>query len=89
MKLSESLIGDGKKLFLESLSQGLSCGHREMMKVGLTTVVWLSCSLDSEAKLSAFSVLISKLKETLENSEWVEHKVLAAASLLNFSKIPG
>ncbi|XP_042755317.1 putative E3 ubiquitin-protein ligase LIN isoform X1 [Lactuca sativa] len=88
MKLSESLIGDGKKLFLESLSQGLSCGHREMMKVGLTTVVWLSCSLDSEAKLSAFSVLISKLKETLENSEWVEHKVLAAASLLNFSKIP-
>lgn len=92
MKLSESLIGDGKKSFLESLSKGLSCGHRDMVKAGLTTVVWLSSALsslpDSEANVSAFSILINKLKENLENSEWLEHKVLAASSLLNFSKIP-
>ena len=93
MKLTESLIGDGKKSFLESISQGLTCGDREMIKVGLITVVWFSSSLallpDSEAKLSAFTVLMGKLKETLEDSEWVDHKVLAALCLLNFSKFPG
>ncbi|KAL4576873.1 hypothetical protein LXL04_012973 [Taraxacum kok-saghyz] len=92
MKLTESLIGDGKKSFLESISQGLTCGDREMIKVGLITVVWFSSSLallpDSEAKLSAFTVLMGKLKETLEYSEWVDHKVLAALCLLNFSKFP-
>ncbi|XP_076895265.1 putative E3 ubiquitin-protein ligase LIN [Bidens hawaiensis] len=90
-RLSTSLVSDGKKSFLDSVSQWLSCGHREMTKVGLMTMVWFSSSLaalpDYEFELSAFSVLISKLKENLENSEWVEHKILAATSLLNFSKI--
>ncbi|KAI3793713.1 hypothetical protein L1987_36334 [Smallanthus sonchifolius] len=92
IRLSTSLVSDGKKSFLDSVSEWLSCGYREMKKVGLTTMVWFSSSLaslpDSEFPLSAFSVLISKLKENLENSEWVEHKILAATSLLNFSKIP-
>ncbi|KAK9061499.1 hypothetical protein SSX86_018681 [Deinandra increscens subsp. villosa] len=91
-KLSASLVTDGKKSFLDSISQCLSCGYREMTKISLTTMVWFSSSLasvpDSEFQLPAFSVLISKLKENLENSEWIEHKILAATSLLNFSKIP-
>lgn len=91
--MSASLLGDGKKSFLDSLSQWLSSGHRDTTKVGLITVVWFSSSLaslpDSESQLSAFAVLISKLKENLENSEWAEHKILAVTSLLNFSKIPG
>ncbi|GJR41921.1 putative E3 ubiquitin-protein ligase LIN isoform X1 [Tanacetum coccineum] len=92
VKLSMSLLGEGKKSFLDSLSKCLSCGHRDMIQAGLTTVVWLSSSLallpESEYQLSAFSVLISKLKENVVSSEWVEHKILAATSLLNFSRIP-
>ncbi|KAI7746232.1 hypothetical protein M8C21_017697 [Ambrosia artemisiifolia] len=91
-RLSSSLVSDGKTSFLDSFSQCLSCGHPEMTKVGLITTVWFSSSLaslpESEFQPSAFSVLISQLKETLENSEWVEHKILAATSLLNLSKIP-
>ncbi|XP_076897430.1 putative E3 ubiquitin-protein ligase LIN [Bidens hawaiensis] len=90
-RLSTSLVSDGKKSFLDSVSQWLSCGHREMTKVSLTTMVWFSSSIallpEFEFQLSAFSVLISKLKDNLENSEWIEHKILAAASLLSFSKI--
>ncbi|KVI09418.1 Armadillo-like helical [Cynara cardunculus var. scolymus] len=92
MKLSASLLGDGKKSFLDSLSQCLSSGHQDMTMAGLTTVAWFSSSLvslpGSESQLSSFSVLIPKLKEHLKNSEWLEHKILAAMSLLNFSKIP-
>ncbi|KAJ0469943.1 putative U box domain, armadillo-like helical, Zinc finger, RING/FYVE/PHD-type [Helianthus annuus] len=92
IRMSTSLVSDGKKSFLDSFSQCLSCGHREMTKVCLITMVWFSSSLaslpESEFQLSAFSVLISKLKENLENSAWVEHKILAATSLLNFTKIP-
>ena len=93
VKLSMSLLGEGKKSILDSLSKCLSCGHRDMMQAGLTTVVWSSSSLallpESEYQLSAFSVLITKLKEKVINSEWVEHKILAATSLLNFSRNPG
>ncbi|KAK1409879.1 hypothetical protein QVD17_36408 [Tagetes erecta] len=91
-RLSTSLVSDGTKSFVESISQCLSCGYFEMKQVCLTTMVWFSslfASLpDSELPLSAFSVLISTLKDNLENSEWVEHKILAVTSLLNFSKIP-
>ncbi|KAJ9540507.1 hypothetical protein OSB04_027013 [Centaurea solstitialis] len=92
MKLSASLLGDGKKSFLDSLSQCLSSGHQDMTKAGLTTVAWFSSSLvslpSSESHLSSISALTSKLKEHLKDSEWVEHQILAAVSLLNFSKIP-
>lgn len=92
-KLSTSLVSDGKKSFLESISRCLSCEYHEMTKVCLITMVWFSFSLaslpDSELPLSDFSVLISKLKENLENSESLEQKILAATSLLNFSKIAG
>ncbi|KAD7479749.1 hypothetical protein E3N88_02885 [Mikania micrantha] len=91
-RLSTSLVSDGKKSFLDSISQCLSCGYCEMIKVCLVTMAWFGSSLvslpDYELQLPAFSILISKLKENLENSEWVEHKILAATCLLNFSKIP-
>lgn len=92
--LSASLLGDGKKSFLEAVSTCLGSGNLEMVRVCLITVAWLSSALASlpdadEFHLSSFSALISPLKECLENGERVEHRILASMSLLNFSKIPG
>ncbi|CAK9147263.1 unnamed protein product [Ilex paraguariensis] len=91
--LSASLLGDGKKSFLEMLSRCLGSGKVDVVRVCLTTVAWLSSTLpsfpDAEFQLSAFSALISRLKQILENGERIEHKILASMSLLNFSKIPG
>ncbi|KAL7174625.1 hypothetical protein ACSBR2_033797 [Camellia fascicularis] len=90
--LSASLIGDGKKSFLESISKCLGSGSLDLVRVCLTTVAWLSSALaslsDAEFQLPAFSALISRLKERLENGDLVEHKILASMCLLNFSKIP-
>ncbi|WCJ32413.1 U-box domain-containing protein 24 [Euphorbia peplus] len=90
--LSTSLLNDGKRSFLDAISKCLSSGNSDLVKASLITVTWLSCALSSlshsEMHLSAFSVLISGLKESLENSEQIEHKVLASMSLLNFTKIP-
>ncbi|THG16590.1 putative E3 ubiquitin-protein ligase LIN [Camellia sinensis] len=90
--LSASLIGDGKKSFLESISKCLGSGSLDLVRVCLTTVAWLSSALaslsDAEFQLPAFSALISQLKERLENGDLVEHKILASMCLLNFSKIP-
>ncbi|XP_065861720.1 putative E3 ubiquitin-protein ligase LIN-1 isoform X2 [Euphorbia lathyris] len=90
--LSTSLINDGKRSFLDAISKCLASRNSDLVKASLITVTWLSCALsslyDAEMHLSAFSALISGLKESLENSEQIEHKVLASISLLNFTKIP-
>ncbi|KAF2286225.1 hypothetical protein GH714_011906 [Hevea brasiliensis] len=90
--LSTSLLGNGRKSFLEVISKCLASGNLDLVKACLTTIAWLSCALsalsDAEFHLSAFSALISNLKESLENGHRIEHKVLASMSLLNFSKIP-
>lgn len=93
MKVSTSLLGDGKKSFLEPLAMCLGSGDVDLVRVCLTTVAWLSSALallpDAEFQLSAFSALVAGLKENLEKGSRVEHKILASMSLLNFSKIPG
>ncbi|XP_071691176.1 putative E3 ubiquitin-protein ligase LIN [Rutidosis leptorrhynchoides] len=90
--ISGYLLGDRKKSFLYSLSRCLKSGHSDTKRVCLTTIAWLSSTLCSlphyESRLSIFSVIINQLKENLKNGESVEHKILAAMSLLNFSKIP-
>lgn len=90
--LSAVLLGNGQKSFLEAISKCLGSDSTELVRVCLTTVAWLSSALsslsDAEFQLSAFSALISRLRDNLENSEQIEHKILASASLLSFSKIP-
>ncbi|KAM7528857.1 hypothetical protein LguiB_032267 [Lonicera macranthoides] len=91
--LSASLLGGGKKSFLEAVSTCLGSGNLVMVRVCLITVAWLSSALPSlpdadEFQLSSFSAFISPLKECLENGERVEHRILASMSLFNFSKIP-
>ncbi|KAK2977671.1 hypothetical protein RJ640_015668 [Escallonia rubra] len=90
--LSASLVGDGKSSFLESLSKCLGSDNSDLVRVCLTTVAWLSSALallsDAQFQMSAFSALISRLKESLEYGQRVEHKILASMSLLNFSKVP-
>ncbi|KAK2641376.1 hypothetical protein Ddye_023139 [Dipteronia dyeriana] len=91
-KVSASLLGNGKRSFVKTISKILVSGDRELVRVCLTTVAWLSRALssvlDAEFQLRAFSVLISVLKESLKNSQQLLHKILASMSLLNFSKIP-
>ncbi|XP_037491027.1 putative E3 ubiquitin-protein ligase LIN-1 isoform X2 [Jatropha curcas] len=83
--LSTSLIGNGKRSFLVTMSKCLAAGNLDLVKTCLTTIAWLSSALsDAEYHISAFSALISRLKENLENGERIEHKVLASMSLLNF-----
>ncbi|XP_059665160.1 putative E3 ubiquitin-protein ligase LIN isoform X2 [Cornus florida] len=90
--LLPSLLGGGKNSFLQTICKCLSSGNLDLVRVCLFTVSWLSHALaslpDVEFQLSAFSALISRLKESLENGELLEHKVLASMCLLNFSKIP-
>ncbi|KAL9169035.1 hypothetical protein ABFS82_04G053000 [Erythranthe guttata] len=89
MSLSASLVGDGKKSFLDTLSKCLLLGNSDFARVCLTTVAWLSFSLnETEFRVCAFSALVSPLKQCLEYGRMVEHKILASFSLLNFSSIP-
>ncbi|KAF4359178.1 hypothetical protein F8388_005287 [Cannabis sativa] len=96
-KMCTSLVGNGRRSFLEGISK---CVVRSkdmeelvLVRVCLITVTWLSFSLsssisNSELQISAFSLLISILKQTLENGLKIEHKILASSSLLSFTKIP-
>jgi hypothetical protein len=88
-----ALLSNGKKSFLDTISKCLRSGNLDMVRVCLTTVAWLSCALSSQSdvefQLSAFSALISGLKESLEKGEQIEYKILASMSLLYFSKISG
>ncbi|KAL5707675.1 hypothetical protein ACHQM5_018547 [Ranunculus cassubicifolius] len=89
--LAASLLGNGKKSFLEIVSKCLASGESSLVRICLITVAWLSQGLvelpNAEFQLSAFSALIPRLKETLENGEQVEYRVLASMALLNFSRI--
>ncbi|XVF04603.1 hypothetical protein REPUB_Repub05bG0098500 [Reevesia pubescens] len=89
--LSASLLGSGKKSFLEAISKCLGSGNSDLVTACLTTVAWLTSALssltDAELQLSTFCTLISQLKQSLGNGAKVQHKVLASMSLLNFSKI--
>ncbi|PON83903.1 Coatomer beta subunit [Trema orientale] len=89
--LSASLLGNGKRSFLEAISKCIGSENLDLVSVCLTTVAWLSSSLssmsDSELQIPAFSFLISRLKESLENGQQIEHRILASTSLLSFSKI--
>lgn len=93
MNLTVSLLGNGKKSFLETLSKCLGSENLHLKRVCLMTVEWLSRALSllsgSEYQLSAFSSLIFPLKESLKSGEQVEQKILASMALLNFSKISG
>ncbi|KAM6598168.1 hypothetical protein CsatA_008692 [Cannabis sativa] len=96
-KMCTSLVGNGRRSFLEGISK---CVVRSkdmeelvLVRVCLITVTWLSFSLsssisNSELQISAFSLLISILKQTLENGLKIEHKILASSSLFSFTKIP-
>ncbi|XP_073024909.1 putative E3 ubiquitin-protein ligase LIN-1 isoform X2 [Primulina eburnea] len=92
VSLSASLLEDGNKPFLETVSKCLNFGNLDLVRVCLVTVAWLSSSLaslpDTEFQLYAFSALISPLKKCMEHGELVEHKILASLCLLNFSKFP-
>ncbi|ONH99153.1 hypothetical protein PRUPE_6G014500 [Prunus persica] len=89
--LTVTLLGNGKKSFLETLSKCLGSENLDLMRVCLITAEWLSRALSSlsgsEFQLTAFSSLIFPLKERLKNGEQVEQKILASVSMLNFSKI--
>ncbi|KAL5539881.1 hypothetical protein UlMin_043580 [Ulmus minor] len=89
--LSASLLGNGKRSFVETISKCIGSRNLDFVRVCLTTVAWLSRSLstmeDSDLQLPAFSALISQLKESLEHGQELQHKILASMSLLNFSKI--
>lgn len=91
--LTVTLLGNGKKSFLETLSKCLGSENLDLMRVCLITAEWLSRALSSlsgsEFQLTAFSSLIFPLKERLKNGEQVEQKILASVSMLNFSKISG
>lgn len=88
--LSVLLLGNGKKSFLECISKCLGSEDSFLVRACLTMVAWLSHALasisDAEFQLSAFSFLIPRLKQNLEN-ERIEHRILASLCLFNFSKI--
>nr|GEU85572.1 putative E3 ubiquitin-protein ligase LIN-1 [Tanacetum cinerariifolium] len=92
MMISASLLGDRKKSFLYSIFRCLKSGDRDITRVCLTTMAWLSFTLASlhscDSRVSLFSVVINQLKENLKDGESLEHRILAAMSLLHFSKIP-
>ncbi|ONK71041.1 uncharacterized protein A4U43_C04F4100 [Asparagus officinalis] len=85
------LLCSGKGSFLETLSKCLDSQNTELLKVCLTTIAWMSHALASlslsDLQLSVFLSLIPRMKEILEKSEQIEHRILASLSLLNFSKI--
>nr|XP_019702422.2 putative E3 ubiquitin-protein ligase LIN-2 [Elaeis guineensis] len=86
-----ALLHSGKRSFLETLSKCLGYGNPELVRACLATVAWLShvlLSLPAAGhQLSAFAALIPRLKESIENYEQIEHRVLASIALFNFSKI--
>ena len=82
-----------KQSFFVVISKCLTAGSLDLVGVGLSTLTWLSSSLPllSAPKFhpSALTNLICLLKDNLQNSMIVEHKILASTCLLNLSKIPG
>lgn len=94
--VTAALLGSSaiRRPFLEALSRCLGSLDADLVCACLATAGWLSrslASLDADAadtSLAAFSALVPRLKQCLAPSRPARHRVLAAASLHNFSKIP-
>ncbi|KAG9442503.1 hypothetical protein H6P81_018357 [Aristolochia fimbriata] len=88
--MAVQLLGSGKKSFLEAISKCLSSQTPDLVRTCLTTVAWLSralaCRSETELQLSAFSLLVPRLKECLDNG-LIECRVLASMTLLHFSEL--
>ena len=85
-----------RRPFLEALSRCLGSPDAGLVGACLTTAGWLSRSLASldedgatDTSLAAFSALVPRLKQCLAPGRPAQHRVLAAVSLHNFSRIPG
>uniref|UniRef100_A0A453CY62 RING-type E3 ubiquitin transferase n=1 Tax=Aegilops tauschii subsp. strangulata TaxID=200361 RepID=A0A453CY62_AEGTS len=94
------LLGSGRRPFLAALSGCLASPDAGLVAACLTTAGWLSRSLAStrlrdthtDMQLAAFSALVPRLKRCLAGGAahlQPRHRVLAAVTLHNFSKIPG
>ena len=94
------LLGSGRRPFLAALSGCMSSPDAGLVAACLTTAGWLSRSLAStplrdthtDMQLAAFSALVPRLKRCLAGGAThlqPRHRVLAAVTLHNFSKIPG
>ncbi|KAK8683161.1 hypothetical protein V6N13_039228 [Hibiscus sabdariffa] len=89
--LLASLVGSGKKSFLEAISKCLGLRNQDLVTACLTTVAWSTGVLPSptDAELQqTLCTLISQLKQILKSGEQVKHNILASMSLLNLSKVP-
>ena len=95
-----ALLGSSgvRRPFLDALSRCLGSPDAGLVGACLTTAGWLSRSLaasldadatDTDTSLAAFSALVPRLKQCLAPARPARHRVLAAVSLHNFSKIPG
>ncbi|KAK3143888.1 hypothetical protein QOZ80_4AG0306240 [Eleusine coracana subsp. coracana] len=96
-KVTVALLGgNGRKPFLEALSKCLvGSPDADLAGACLTTAGWLTRSLASihdgatDMQLAAFSALVPRLKQCLmTTTKPARHRVLAAVSLHNFSRIP-
>uniref|UniRef100_A0ACD5V4L7 Uncharacterized protein n=1 Tax=Avena sativa TaxID=4498 RepID=A0ACD5V4L7_AVESA len=93
------LLGSGRRPFLAALSGCLGSRDAGLVSACLTTAGWLSRSLAAppiedartDMQLAAFSALVPRLKRCLAGGAahlQARHRVLAAVTLHNFSKIP-
>ncbi|KAM0830383.1 hypothetical protein ACQ4PT_066251 [Festuca glaucescens] len=93
------LLGSGRRPFLAALSGCLGSRDAGLVAACLTTAGWLSHSLAAppvedartDMQLAAFSALVPRLKRCLAGGTahlQARHRVLAAVTLHNFSKIP-
>uniref|UniRef100_A0ACD5UUP9 Uncharacterized protein n=1 Tax=Avena sativa TaxID=4498 RepID=A0ACD5UUP9_AVESA len=93
------LLGSGRRPFLAALSGCLGSRDAGLVAACLTTAGWLSRSLAAppledartDMQLAAFSALVPRLKRCLAGGAahlQARHRVLAAVTLHNFSKIP-
>ncbi|OEL20723.1 hypothetical protein BAE44_0018257 [Dichanthelium oligosanthes] len=94
-----ALLGSSgiRRPFLEALSKCQGSPDADLVGACLTTAGWLSRSLaslddatatEADTSLAAFSALVPRLKQCLAPARPARHRVLAAVSLHNFSKIP-
>jgi hypothetical protein len=94
------LLGSGRRPFLAALSGCLGSRDAGLVAACLTTAGWLTRSLAAppfedartDMQLAAFSALVPRLKLCLAGGAahlQAQHRVLAAVTLHNFSKIPG
>ncbi|WVZ86868.1 hypothetical protein U9M48_033587 [Paspalum notatum var. saurae] len=96
--VTAALLGSSgiRRPFLEALSRCLGSPDTDLASACLATAGWLSRSLAAsqdlddaaDTSLAAFSAFVPRLKQCLAPGRPHRHRVLAAVSLHNFSKIP-